>query len=163
RSDKSRRTRFLFPLLAVNVNHSSEHSSRMLAMRHLSAALLVFAVASLAAADEATLKQARERWLRGNYEEARELYDDAAKDAKVRDAAAIGLSRCDQSIGEYDKALEKIDAAIKVSAKNPELLARRAELLHLRGKWEDAEKAADEAVKLKTDCFLARWVLAQIY
>lgn len=132
-------------------------------MRYLSAALLTLAVAALAPAQEASLKEARERWLRGNYEEARETYLEAGKDARQRDAAAIGVSRCYQSIGEYEKALEAIDAALKDSAKNADLHARRAELLHLRGKWEDAEKAADEAVKLRSECFLARWVLAQIY
>ena len=153
-----------FPLSAVNVNdspktHPQGRSRHEIPQRRLAGP----GRGHLAPAQEASLKEARERWLRGNYEEARELYQDAAKDAKLRNGAAIGLSRCAQSIGEYDKALEAIDTALKASARNPDLLARRAELLHLRGKWEDAEKAADEAVKLKADCFLARWVLAQLY
>src|SRR5262245_24221786 len=104
----------------------------MSAMRYLSASVLALAVAALAPAQD--LKEARERWLRGNYEEARELYQEAGKDVKKRDAAAIGVSRCFQSVGEYDKALEAIDGALKdkESAKNPDLQARRAELLHLR-------------------------------
>jgi tetratricopeptide (TPR) repeat protein len=135
-------------------------------MRHLSACLAVLVVFTVAAADEANLKEARERWLHGNYEEARELFEEVAKDAKdakQRVLAALGISRCHESVGEYDKALAAIDTALKDNAKNPDLLARRAELLYLRGKWDDAEKAADQAIALDKDHFLARWVQSQIY
>lgn len=132
-------------------------------MRHLIACLMVLAVAPITSAQDGSLTEARERWLRGNYDEAIGHYETLLKDAKTRDAAAIGLSRCQQSVGEYDKALETIDAGLKNAAKSPDLLARRAELLFLRGKWDDAEKTADQAVALKADCFLGRWVLAQVY
>ena len=109
-----------------------------------------------------TLKEARETWLKGNYAEAQEIYNALLKDAKLRAPASIGLSKALVSEGEYDKALGVIDAALKDAPKNLDLLARRAELLHARGKWDDAEKTAQQVVDEKDDHFLARYVLALV-
>lgn len=110
-----------------------------------------------------TLKEARERWLRGNYGEARELYETLAQDAKLRAAATVGLSRTLESEGEYEKALEAVSAALKEKPKDALLLARQAELLYARGRWDEAEKSANAALDGEKDQFLARWIRAQIY
>ncbi|HZY90262.1 MAG TPA: tetratricopeptide repeat protein [Gemmataceae bacterium] len=126
--------------------------------RHLPAALLLLCAASPTLAAGPSLKEARERWLRGNYDEARAAYEELLKDPASRTMAAVGLSRALQSQGEYDKAL-----AVLKDAKDGASLARRAELLYVRGRWDDAEKAADSAVEADKDNFLAHWVQAQIY
>jgi tetratricopeptide (TPR) repeat protein len=131
--------------------------------KHLFVCLFVLALTPFTLAAPPTLVEARERWLRGNYGEARELYETLAKDAKLRSAATIGLSRTLESEGEYDKALEAVEAALKDSSKDAALLARRAELLYLRGRWDEAEKAANAAIDANKNQFLARWVRAQIY
>ncbi|HEV3117746.1 MAG TPA: tetratricopeptide repeat protein [Gemmataceae bacterium] len=130
--------------------------------------LLAWAHPCVAAAP--TLAEARQRWLHGNYAEARALYETLAKEALGRDpkgssysAAVIGLSRALQSQGEYDKALQSVDAALQSNPADADLHARRAELLYLRGRWEDAEKAAEKALAGKPEHFLARWVRAQVY
>jgi tetratricopeptide (TPR) repeat protein len=110
-----------------------------------------------------TLKEARERWLTGNYGEASEMYETLAKDAKVRSPATVGLSRALESVGEYDKALEAVTAALKDEPKNAALLARQAEMLYERGRWDEAEKSANAAIDVNKEQFLARWVRAQIY
>jgi tetratricopeptide (TPR) repeat protein len=127
------------------------------------ACLLLLAVPPLVLADGPTLKDARRRLLRGNYEEARSLYEDLAKDAKDRVPAAIGLSRALESKGEYDQAQAALDDALKDSPKDADLQARLAELLYRRGRWEDAEKAADAAIKTNPEHLLARWVRAEVY
>ena len=127
------------------------------------ACLLLLAVPPLVLADGPTLKDARRRLLRGNYEEARSLYEDLARDPGNRVPAAIGLSRALESKGEYDQAQGALDAALKESPRDADLLARRAELLYRRGRWEDAEKAADAALKANPEQFLARWVRAEVY
>src|SRR5215469_3709286 len=109
-----------------------------------------------------TLKEARERLLRGNYAEARELYATLAKDAKLKVAASIGLSRAHESEGQYDQALAVIDAALKSVSQNPDLRARRAEILYLRGRWEEAEKDASTALAKDADNFLAHWIKGQV-
>jgi cellulose synthase operon protein C len=129
---------------------------------HLLACLFVLSFASFAFA-EPTLQEARERWLRGNYGEAREMFETLAKNAKQRAAATVGLSRALESAGEYDKALDVIEAALRDSTKDAGLLARQAELLFLRGRWDDADKAANAAIDADKNQFLARWVRAQIY
>ncbi len=126
----------------------------------LAALLLLCAAPALAAGP--SLKEARERWLRGNYDEARAAYEELLKGDKDRPAAAVGLSRALQSQGEYDKALAVLDAALKDAPKDATLLARRAELLYARGRWDEAEKAADAAIEGDKDNFLAHWVQAQI-
>lgn len=132
-------------------------------MKSLCAGFLILSVSSFALADTPGLKEARQRWLHGNYEEARELYQAAAKDLKQLDAAIIGVSRTWESQGEYDKALEVVDIALKDQSKSADLLARRAEMLYSRGRWEEAEKAAATAIDLKKDHLPARWVRAQIF
>src|SRR5581483_12343793 len=94
------------------------------------AALLALSLASSLPA--ASLEEARLRWLKGNYEEAQEEYEKLAKDDKLLAPATVGLSRALQSQGEYDKALAVVEAALKSKPKDADLLARQAEVLHLR-------------------------------
>ncbi|HEY7153709.1 MAG TPA: tetratricopeptide repeat protein [Gemmataceae bacterium] len=131
--------------------------------KHLFTSLFVLYFAMRAVAAEPTLKEARERWLHGNYGEAREQYEALAKDAKLRPVAVVGLSRTLESEGEYDKALAVVESALKDSPKDAGLLARRAEVLYLRGRWDEAEKAANAALDVEKNQFLARWVRACIY
>ena len=88
--------------------------------------MLAWSLSPAAAADPAAA--ARQRWLRGNLAEARDLYQKFAGDPKQAVTAAIGLSRTWESEGELDKAGQAIDAALKSSPANPTLLARCAEL-----------------------------------
>src|SRR5258708_7284813 len=98
-------------------------------MKHLLS--LVFLVISLHPVHAGgTLKDARQRLLRGNYAEAQEIYTDLAKDARLRPAAAIGISQALESEGNYDEALAAIDKALKDIPENVDLQARRGELLY---------------------------------
>src|SRR5262245_27784751 len=108
--------------------------------RRFFAVLLISCAATPAVAEGPTLKEAQQRWLRGNYEEARAQYEALAKEPKQKSPAAIGLSRVRQSLGEYDKSLAVVEAALMDDAKNADLIARRAELLHLTGRWDEAER-----------------------
>jgi tetratricopeptide (TPR) repeat protein len=132
-------------------------------MTRYASAILVLCCAASTLPGAPDLKEARQRWLKGNYEEAQEKYEELAKDAKLRSPATVGLSKALQSQGEYDKALAVVAAALKTLPKDADLLARKAELLHLRGKWDEAEKVANAALARKKDHFLARWVRAQVY
>src|SRR5262249_53520425 len=132
-------------------------------MKHLGACLLILATTAALSADEAALRSARERWLRGNYAEAREQYEILNKDPKLHTQATLGLSQTYQSQCDYDQALAALDAALKDAADNADLLARRAELLYLRGRWDDALAAAEKALTGRNDHLLARWVRAQVY
>src|SRR5207244_10580545 len=109
-----------------------------------------------ALAEGPSLQSARQRWLRGNYEEARAQFETLAKDPKQRAAATVGLSRTWQSQGDYDKALAVLDEALKEQPKNVDLLARRGEVLYLRGRWEEAGQAASAALAVVPDHFLAQ-------
>src|SRR6476469_5362870 len=71
------------------------------------------------------LGEARQLWLRGNYEEARAGYEKLLDDEKTRAAAAIGVARTWLSEGNHAKALAALDEAIKKDEKSPDLLAAR--------------------------------------
>jgi tetratricopeptide (TPR) repeat protein len=124
---------------------------------------LVFLLGVVPAPAAPTLKAARTRWLRGNYAEAREQYRILLKQPKTRAAAAVGLSRAWESEGEYDKALAVVETALKALPDHAGLLARKAEVLYLRGRWAAAEKAVAAALKKDKENFLARWIRGQIY
>jgi cellulose synthase operon protein C len=85
---------------------------------------------------EGPLAEARQRWLRGNYDEARAAYEKLLDDEKLRGRAAIGIARSWQSVGDDAKALEVIEAALKKDDKDPNLLAARADLLFDLGRWD---------------------------
>src|SRR5260370_21954241 len=85
-----------------------------------------------------------------------------AKESRHKVAASIDLSRAHESEGQYDQAMAVIDAARMDRSKNPDLLARRAEILFLRGRWEEADKDASAILAKDPDHFLAHWVLGQI-
>lgn len=127
----------------------------------LAATLLLCSFSAGVQADE--LKDARNAWLHGRYDEARAQYEEVAKQPKLRVAAAIGIGRAWQSQGEYDKALAAIDGALHADTGSADLHARRAELIYLRGQWQDAEKAADRALAINKDHFLARWIRGQVF
>src|SRR5947209_1175561 len=99
-------------------------------------ALAALALAASAAQAGGSLKEARKLLLRGNYAEAAQMYGDLAAAGKDRAAAAVGLSRALVSQGEYDKALGVVETALKKAPESAELLARKAELLYGRGKWD---------------------------
>ena len=56
-----------------------------------------------------------------------------------------------QAQGEYDKAQQAIDAQLKDTPKNADLLARQAELFHLRGRWEEALSELKAAIQEMLD------------
>src|SRR5262249_55714076 len=112
-------------------------------MKVTSSVCFVLLCAAGLVAREPTLKEARARWLGGNYAEALDKYRALLKDAKTSVDGAIGVSCCLQSEGEYDKALEAVEEALKDRPRDARLLARQAEVLYLRGRWEAAAKAAD--------------------
>src|SRR5260370_5181393 len=88
-----------------------------ISMRSVCAIFLLIASSPSVLGDSAGLKEARQRWLHGNYEEARELYQAASKEPKQYEAAIIAVSRNWEIQGKEDKALAAADEAIKENPK----------------------------------------------
>lgn len=134
-------------------------------MNRLLAGFALLLVTSTVRADDkpkSPLAEARQRWLKGNLAEARDLYAEKAKDDKLAVPAAIGIARAWLSEGEQGKARETLDAALKKNEDNADLLAWRAEIAYQTGKWDEALKDADAALKANKDHFVARWVRARL-
>ena len=102
----------------------------------------------------------RQRLLRGNYEEARTGFVEAAAADPGR--AAVGVSRTFRAVGEYDKALAVLDAAVKDQPKHADLLAARSDLLYALGRWDEADKDVTAALAANDAQLLARWTKARI-
>jgi tetratricopeptide (TPR) repeat protein len=132
-------------------------------MRYLCSGWWLLVCAALSNGAEPTLKDARQRWLHGNYEEARSLYQNLANEPESKVQAALGISRTWLSQGEPGRALDVLEAAIPRNPANADLHAARAQILYLRGRWDEAERAADAALSTKPGNLLARWVRAQVY
>ena len=112
---------------------------------------------------KAALADARARLLHGNYAEARAAFEAKAKeDATLAPLAAVGIARSHRLVGDSDKALAVLDAAIKAAPKDADVLAARADAHFETGRWDDAEKDADAAIKLKDNQLLARWTKARL-
>ncbi|AMV26896.1 tetratricopeptide repeat protein [Gemmata sp. SH-PL17] len=103
----------------------------------------------------------KQRLQRGNFAEALAGYDELAKNEKLP-LAFIGQAACYRAQGENLKALDALDAGLKASPDNPDLLGHRADLLLALGKWDDATKDAEAAIKKDAKHFLARWVRARV-
>lgn len=123
---------------------------------------IVVAIAACSTTDAGDgVKEARQRLLRGNYAEARELYAALAKEAQHKATAAVGISRAWQAQGEYERALQAVEVALK-DGPHTDLLARQAELLYFRGRWDEAAASAAKAIERSGENLLARWVQGQI-
>src|SRR5262245_26951696 len=133
------------------------------AMRYLSACTVIVCGLSTARAGDTALADARQRYLRGNYAEARALYEKVAQAPATKIAGAVGVVQTLLSEGEYDQALALLDTTLKTHPDSAPLHARRAEVLYLRGRWDDAQKAVHDSLKRDTEQFVAHWIQAQLY
>ena len=132
-------------------------------MRTLLTALFVAFSAQFASAQpKVEFPALKQRLQRGNYAEALAGYDEHAKADKPVPAAFLGQAACFRALGENLKAFDALDAGVKAHADNPDLLALRADLFYSLGKWDDATKDAEAAIKKQADHFLARWVRARV-
>ena len=100
------------------------------AMRPLTVLALFVFFSPLCAEEKpkGALAEARQRWLKGNYAEARDLFEEQAKVENLHTAATIGISRTYLSEGEYGKALDLLDEALKKAEDDADLWAAKADI-----------------------------------
>ncbi|WP_020469275.1 tetratricopeptide repeat protein [Zavarzinella formosa] len=109
------------------------------------------------------LSEARQRWLHGNYDEARTAFEKLLDDKEYGVPASIGLARSWLEVGDVAKARLALEAADKRTPKNPDIRAWLANLDYDIGNWDDALKTAEEVIKAEPEHFIARWVRARYY
>jgi cellulose synthase operon protein C len=109
----------------------------------------------------APLAAARTLFLGGKYAEAQEAYAALLEQEPV--AAAVGVARCQSSVGLRDEAAAALQAA---ADKSPDAPAPRAELAALafdRGDYAAASTHADAAIAIDKDCLPAQWIQAELH
>src|SRR5262245_23322138 len=104
----------------------------------------------------------KQRLQRGNYAEARAGFEALLKEKNPLPGAFVGQAYCLRSVGQYSDALETLDTGLKVHPDDPSLLALRADLFFSLGKWDEAAKDAEAAIKKEDANFLARWVRVRL-
>lgn len=102
------------------------------------------------------------RWLKGNYAEAEADFARIAAGMNSSPGAYVGWSRSLQSQGRSGKAIEVIQQGLQRFPDDADLRARHAELLYLRGRWDEAEQEARKAIASRPEQFLARYVLGEV-
>lgn len=113
------------------------------------------------AADDAALREARELFLRGNYEEAADSYTELVDKEPVK--AALGLARCKAASGERDVAVKRLEAAADKHPQAAELHAELALLAFEHGDYEQAAKSVQAALKQDAKSLPARWLDAELH
>jgi len=109
-------------------------------------------------ADE--LAAARKLYLKGNYAEAAESYELLAEEHPVE--AALGRARCDQAVGELDKADKALADALAKQPEDARLLALRATIALERGDLAGADQYVALALKAAPKNPQARWIAAEL-
>ena len=102
------------------------HSGSMITQpmpKYLSACALLLAHVVLAPAAP-TLKDARQRWLRGTYAEAREIYEELAKDESSDPILRLETGNAYRRIGEIHHKLGNTREAERAFQKAHEILGR---------------------------------------
>jgi tetratricopeptide (TPR) repeat protein len=124
---------------------------------------LASATAARAADDIADrLAQARTHLQRGQVDEALEVYDALEESAADSAAVAIGKSRCLESRGDWKQATEILEAEVKKKPRQAPLLARLAEVYLAQGRFDDAARAAAQALEVDGNLPQARLVEADL-
>ncbi len=123
--------------------------------------LLILAFALAVRAAEPSAADARRLFQEGKYAKAEEAYRQLPGEPST--AAALGVARCQEAVGERDKAVETIREA---ASKLPDAAALPAELARLafeRGDTQAADQAVASALKLNKEQLLAHWVQAELH
>ncbi|MBI3836811.1 MAG: tetratricopeptide repeat protein [Planctomycetia bacterium] len=109
---------------------------------------------------EAPIARAARLFQEGKYAESEDAYRALADEHGVK--AALGLARCQEAVGEREKAAQTLTSAAKSHANESALPAELARLALVRGDYESAEASAAAALRLDPDQLLARWVQAEL-
>ena len=125
----------------------------------VAAAWLGLSVVSIAPAAD-SLGDAQRMLLAGKYAEAEEVFAKTAAAEPVD--SALGLARCQAAVGEYDKAVATLAAALKDHAKEAALPAELAKLAFERSQYDEAAKQVAAALKLDENQLAARFYQAEL-
>lgn len=102
----------------------------------------------------------------GRYAEAEEAFDAAIKvDAPSPDlkrAVALGKAESLAARGEYDDAIEVLEEIAQADAEFAPPHARIAEIQFNRGRWDEADAAIAQALKIDPNNLRARWIAVRL-
>ncbi|MBW3542848.1 MAG: tetratricopeptide repeat protein, partial [Planctomycetes bacterium] len=136
-------------------------------MRPLASLLAFITVSmSLAFADDnepGPFAEAREHLQKGRYAEAIEAYDKLAQAGANPVDLSLGKSLAHQAEGRWQEATDLLLAASRAEPRSPLVWARLAEVQFRQGRFDDAAKAVEQALKLDGKQPLARLVQADLY
>jgi len=117
-------------------------------------------------ADPDGLQGAKHLLQEGRYAESREICETILKEQGLNEAdrarATLLLADGLASEGEMDRAIAALEELAKDQPKNAALLAKAADLHFGRGRWREAEAAAQRSIEIDPKNLLAHWVSARL-
>lgn len=111
------------------------------------------------------LSAARQRSLQGtdemqqkNWSEAERLFAEALRRSQADERAQWGMAEVLYQRGEFETAIDHMEAAARLSGENPDLLVRLGGMHLQAGRLEEAQAAANQALQGNRQCATA-WAL----
>lgn len=102
----------------------------------------------------------------GRYAEAEEAFDAAAKvdnlAPELKRAVALGKAESLAARGEYDAAVRELETLAQADAQFANAPSRIAEIQFNRGRWDEADAAIAQALKIDPNDLLARWIAVRL-
>ncbi len=108
----------------------------------------------------ATMSDAKEAWLSGDYDKAKKAYTELAANETTRIDASLGLARCRIMVGEYEDAFSELKSLNAEQSADWHVLM--AELHRVQGNYDDVLKHARAAIEVSKAHTGARLLLANM-
>lgn len=125
--------------------------------------ILYFAMSMGTSTGSEGLRDARQQFLEGKYDEAESGYRELAKDASMRIDAHVGWTDVDDARGRYREAIERLRGVESEGAKSSDWHTVLAAMLSRLGEYDDAIAHWKRALELSEGNFRARAELGRLY
>lgn len=110
----------------------------------------------------ASLESARERYLRGEYDQAIQIYDELKHQAAYAISAACGRAEIDLQRGDYADGIERFMTLARPGESSADWHASLAALLVEVGRYPEAEQHNRRALAIDPRHYRASWQLGQL-
>ncbi len=125
--------------------------------------ILSFAISIASSSGSEGLREARQQFLEGKYDEAESAYRKLSKDDSTRVDAHVGWTDVDDVRGRYREAIERLRGIESDGAKSSDWHTVLAAMLSRVGDYDEAIEHWKRALELSEGNFRARAELGQLY
>jgi len=125
--------------------------------------ILLFAMSTPGATGSEGLREARQLFLEGKYDESEARYRELSRDPSTRIDALVGWTDVDDARGRYREAIHRLRGVESEGSKSSDWHTALAVMLARVGEYEDAIGQFQRALELSEGNFRARAELGRLY